>query len=122
MAGASVVVSPYEAAGRTMAATALRPIALDFLDLLAGSKCEIEEFLLSSDIKDFQKLEHRTLSGLELGRQSGAMILAIRDGDNLIANPGRDVEIGPGQLLIALGSKKELLKLNRLKSVLKLFL
>ena len=34
LAGATLVVSPYIAAGRTMAATALRPIALDFLDLL----------------------------------------------------------------------------------------
>ncbi len=114
LAGASVVVSPYVAAGRTMAATALRPIAVDFLDLLAGSQCEIEEFLLSSDLEDFQNLKNRSLSGLELGRQSGAMILAIRDGKNLIANPGRDVEIAPGQLLIALGSTIELARLRKL--------
>ncbi len=114
LAGASVVVSPYVAAGRTMAATALRPIAVDFLDLLAGSQCEIEEFLLTSDLSKFKDLASRSLSGLELGRQSGAMVLAIRDGANLIANPGRDVEIAPGQLLIALGSKKQLLRLREL--------
>ncbi len=114
LAGASVVVSPYVAAGRTMAATALRPIAVDFMDLLAGSQCEIEEFLLTSDLNKFNSLENRSLSGLELGRQSGAMVLAIRDGANLIANPGRDVEIGPGQLLIALGSKEELALLREL--------
>ena len=47
LAGASIVVSPYIAAGRAMASMALRPIAIDFLDLLAGSECEIEEFELS---------------------------------------------------------------------------
>ncbi len=114
LAGATVVVSPYVAAGRTMAATALRPIAVDFLDLLAGSQCEIEEFLLTSDLNKFKDFDNRSLSGLELGRQSGAMVLAIRDGKNLIANPGRDVEIAPGQLLIALGSKKELMTLRTL--------
>ncbi len=114
LAGASVVVSPYVAAGRTMAATALRPIAVDFLDLLAGSQCEIEEFILTNDLNKFQDLASRSLSGLELGSQSGAMILAIRDGDNLIANPGSDVEIGPGQLLIAMGSQQELLQLRKL--------
>ena len=114
LAGASVVVSPYVAAGRTMAATALRPIAVDFLDLLAGSQCEIEEFFLTNDLDEFKHLDSRSLSGLELGRQSGAMILAIRDGTNLIANPGRDVEIEPGQVLIALGSKKELLRFSKL--------
>lgn len=36
LAGASVVVSPYVAAGRTMAATALRPIAVDFFGSLGG--------------------------------------------------------------------------------------
>ena len=117
LAGASVVVSPYVAAGRTMAATALRPIAVDFLDLLAGSQCEIEEFLLASDPTKFKYFESCSLSGLELGRQSGAMILAIRDGTNLITNPGSDIEIGPGQALIALGSKKELLKLKELLGI-----
>ena len=114
LAGATVVVSPYVAAGRTMAATALRPIAVDFLDLLAGSQCEIEEFLLTDDLEKFEHFDNRSLSGLELGRQSGAMVLAIRDGINLVTNPGPDVEIGPGQLLIALGSKNELYSLRQL--------
>ena len=114
LAGANVVVSPYVAAGRTMAATALRPIAVDFLDLLAGSQCEIEEFLLTNDPDKFKTFKIRSLSGLELGQKSGAMILAIRDGDKLMANPGRDIEIAPGQLLIALGSKNQLSRLKEL--------
>ncbi len=114
LAGASVVVSPYVAAGRTMAATALRPIAVDFLDLLAGSECEIEEFFLINDSSKFDHFACRSLLGLELGKKSGAMILAIRDGKELIANPSPNIEIGPGQALIALGSKKELLTLREL--------
>ncbi len=114
LAGATVVVSPYVAAGRTMAATALRPIAIDFLDLLAGSKCEIEEFLLTGDPKKFTHFNQCSLSELQLGRKSGAMILAIREKSNLITNPGGDMRLAPGQLLIALGSKKELGKLREL--------
>ncbi len=114
LAGANIVVSPYVAAGRTMAATALRPIAVDFLDLLAGSECEIEEFFLTNELDKFKDLDNRSLSGLELGRQSGALILAIREGVNLIANPGWDVEIGPGQVLVVLGSKNELDKLREI--------
>ena len=49
LAGATVVVSPYVAGGRVMAATALRPLAVDFMDLLSGSEFEIEEFRLSRD-------------------------------------------------------------------------
>lgn len=108
LAGATIVVSPYVAAGRTMAATALRPIAVDFMDLLAGSQCEIEEFLLTKDENKFKSLNFRSLSKLQLGKRSGSMVLAIRQGDKLTTNPGGEMEIAPGQVLIALGSKKEL--------------
>ena len=114
LAGATVVVSPYVAAGKTMAATALRPIAVNFMELLAGSQCEIEEFLLSNDSEKFNKMKNRTLAALNLGRQSGAMVLAIRDGEHLITNPGGDFIICPGQLLIALGNKEQLGSLREL--------
>jgi voltage-gated potassium channel len=108
LAGASVVVSPYVAGGRVMAATALRPLAVNFMELLAGSDFEIEEFQLSSDPDDLKNIQHRSLQDLQLGRRSGAMVLAIRDGDQLVANPGGDMQLGPGQLLIVLGSKSQL--------------
>ena len=72
------------------------------------SDCEIEEFRLSEDPKDFEEFEQLSLSELQLGRKSGAMILAIRNGANLITNPSGNVELAPDQLLIALGSKPEL--------------
>jgi voltage-gated potassium channel len=108
LAGASVVVSPYVAGGRMMAATALRPLAVDFMDLLAGSDCEIEEFQLSADPLLLHNLPGRSLSELQLGRRTGAMVLAIRDRGRLIANPGGDVVLAPGQLLVVLGSKGQL--------------
>ena len=114
LAGATVVVSPYVAAGRTMAATALRPLAVDFMDLLAGSDFEIEEFRLSQDPQQFRHLIKRSLSELQLGRRSGAMVLAIRDDSKLMANPGGEVELSPGQLVVVLGSKSQLSKLRGL--------
>ena len=108
LAGASVVVSPYVAGGRVMAASALRPLAINFMELLAGSDYEIEEFQLSSNPLHWEKIHQRSLQDWQLGRRSGAMVLAIRDGDRLMANPGGDVQLGPGQLLIVLGSKEQL--------------
>ena len=108
LAGASVVVSPYVAGGRVMAASALRPLAINFMELLAGSDYEIEEFQLSSNPLHWEKIHRRSLQDWQLGRRSGAMVLAIRDGDRLMANPGSDVQLGPGQLLIVLGSKEQL--------------
>lgn len=114
LAGASVVVSPYVAGGRVMAASALRPLAVDFMELLVGSDCEIEEFQLSDDPLLLHNLPGRTLADLELGRRSGAMVLAIRDSGQLVANPGGDMRLEPGQLLVVLGSKEQLMRFREL--------
>jgi voltage-gated potassium channel len=118
LAGADQVVSPYVAGGRTMAATALRPLAVSFMDLLAGSDCEVEEFQLSDDPLDLGDLNGASLAQLQLGRRSGALVLAIRnplasqlssgDPEPLLANPGGDVRLAPGQLLVVMGSKQQL--------------
>ena len=114
LAGASVVVSPYVAGGRVMAASALRPVAVDFMELLVGSDCEIEEFRLSQDPLLLHNLPGRTLADLQLGRRSGALVLAIRENGRLVANPGGDMRLEPGQLLVVLGSKEQLLRFRDL--------
>ncbi len=127
LAGADQVVSPYVAGGRVMAATALRPLAVDFMELLAGSDCEVEEFQLSSDRTLLRDLEGRSLADMQFGRRSGAQVLAIRNPAQamvnpyahrgatygtqeakLITNPGGDVRLAAGQLLVVLGSKSQL--------------
>ena len=108
LAGANIVVSPYIAAGRAMASMALRPIAIDFLDLLAGSECEIEEFELSNDISLFEHSGKRTLLELGIGKKSGAKILAIKEDQKLITNPGGEFLLQPGQILITFGSREQL--------------
>jgi voltage-gated potassium channel len=127
LAGADQVVSPYVAGGRTMAASALRPLAVSFMELLAGSDCEVEEFQLSSNGDDLGQINGASLAELELGRRTGAMVLAVRppaDGllnpwrggseRSLIANPGGHVRLGPGQLLVVMGSKEQLSLLSDL--------
>jgi voltage-gated potassium channel len=129
LAGADQVVSPYVAGGRTMAATALRPLAVTFMELLAGSDCEVEEFQLSRDPSRLEHLSGHSLAELQLGRRSGALVLAIRTPPSqlgapgslgaagspgaaveseLIANPGGSERLAPGQLLVVLGSKQQL--------------
>lgn len=127
LAGADQVVSPYVAGGRSMAATALRPLAVQFMDLLAGSDCEVEEFQISSNGQLLGDLNGRTLAELELRRRTGALVLAVRmpvpkatnpsiyrgitsapPPPQLITNPNGDVRLLPGQLLVVMGSKEEL--------------
>jgi len=126
-AGADQVVSPYVAGGRTMAATALRPLAVTFMELLAGTDCKVEEFRLSDDPHKLGALNGRSLTDLELRRRTGALVLAIRNPEpdlinpytyrgstynpgepNLIANPGGEVTLAPGQLLVVMGSQQQL--------------
>ncbi|MGL6132985.1 MAG: NAD-binding protein [Prochlorococcaceae cyanobacterium] len=133
LAGADEVVSPYVSGGRMMAATALRPMAVSFMDLLAGSDCEVEEFLLSSDPANLGRLNGISLGELELGRRTGALVLAVRQprrqaeaglqyrgtsyrlpDQALVANPGREQQLEPGQLLVVMGSKKELAQVTEL--------
>jgi voltage-gated potassium channel len=127
LAGADQVVSPYVAGGRTMAATALRPLAVTFMELLAGSDCEVDEFQLSLDPEQLGPLNGQSLADLQLGRRSGALVLAIRTPPSevgapgepveseLIANPGGSERLAPGQLLVVLGSKPQL---NRFAALL----
>ncbi len=133
LAGADQVVSPYVAGGRTMAATALRPLAVGFMELLAGSDCEVEEFQLTDDPQRMVSINGRSLAELQLGRQTGVLVLAIRqpapakpaisyyrgvayreDQPRLIANPGSDLRLAPGQLLVVLGSKEQLARFGAL--------
>ncbi|MEB3332509.1 MAG: potassium channel protein [Synechococcaceae cyanobacterium] len=126
-AGADRVISPYVAGGRTMAATALRPLSVDFMDLLAGSDCEVEEFQLSDDPQRLDHLLGRSLQELDIRQHTGALVLAVRNpepaiinpyiyrgstassgGTELIANPGGEVQVQAGQLMVVMGSKEQL--------------
>jgi voltage-gated potassium channel len=126
-AGADQVVSPYVAGGRAMAATALRPLAVNFMELLAGSDCEVEEFQLSEDPARLGDFNGRSLAELDLRGRTGALVLAIRTpapavmnpythrgssytggGPTLVANPGGEMILSPGQLMVVMGSKKQL--------------
>ncbi len=112
LAGADAVVSPYVAAGRTMAASALRPIAVDFMDLLAGSDCEIEEFKLTKNIEIIEKFKGQSENIFEFSKRGEAMLLATKVAGQLTGNPKKNVSVSPGMILIFLGSKEQLNKIR----------
>ena len=53
-------------------------------------------------------------SELGIGKKSGAKILAIKENEKLVTNPGGDFILQPGEVLIAFGSKEQLKILNDL--------
>ncbi|RZM74878.1 potassium channel family protein [Leptolyngbya iicbica] len=118
--GADVVISPYITGGKRMAAAALRPQVVDFLEgILSGGDrtVYVEEFLISVD--DCSKVG-QTLGQAELRLKSGALILAIRRADNtLIVGPNANTVICAGDMVIGMGTSDELRRLNQVLCPLK---
>lgn len=108
-AGADAVVSPYITGGKRMAAAALRPQVMDFVDgILTGADRELymEELRLDPDVCP---CIGQTLREARLRSQSGALVLAIRRLDgNLIGGPTADTRLMPGDLLICMGTAEQL--------------
>ncbi|MBD2196808.1 MULTISPECIES: potassium channel family protein [Calothrix] len=113
--GADAVISPYITGGKRMAAAALRPQILDFVDgILSGSDRQLymEEFLLEPAYCPFVG---QTLQKAKLRSQTGALVLAIRRTDgNLIGGPTGDTVLMPGDTLICMGTAEQLRSLNQI--------
>ncbi|WP_375472888.1 potassium channel family protein [uncultured Nostoc sp.] len=113
--GADEVISPYITGGKRMAAAALRPQVLDFVDgILTGADRQLymEEFLLDPA---FCPVVGQSLQKARLRSQSGALVLAIRRIDGtLIGGPTGDTILMPGDQLIGMGTEEQLRSLNQL--------
>ena len=113
--GADAVISPYITGGKRMAAAALRPQILDFVDgILSGADRQLymEEFLLDPDRCPFVG---QTLQKAKLRSQSGALVLAIRRLDGtLIGGPTGDTILMSGDTLICMGTAEQLQGLNQI--------
>ncbi len=113
--GADEVISPYITGGKRMAAAALRPQVLDFVDgILTGADRQLymEEFLLDPASCPFVG---QTLQKARLRSQTGALVLAIRRLDGtLIGGPTGDTVLMPGDRLIGMGTAEQLRNLNKI--------
>jgi voltage-gated potassium channel len=108
LAGADRVISPYRMAGHLMAELAVRPGLVDVLDTLHHGESEIglEEVIVSPKTKAIGK----TVAGAGLLDPAHAKLLAVRRRDgSLHVNPGPDLTLEEGDLIIALGSEPQLL-------------
>ena len=114
-AGADAVVSPYITGGKRLAAAALRPQVMDFVDgIITGSNRSyyLEEFLIDSQVCPYVG---KSLRETKLRSVSGALVLAIRRFDgNLIAGPTGDTLILERDALICMGTAEQLRDLNKL--------
>ncbi|MEB3217194.1 MAG: NAD-binding protein [Nostocales cyanobacterium 94392] len=114
-AGADAVVSPYITGGRRMAAAALRPQVMDFVDgIISGRGRELymEEVLIDRNTCPFVG---QSLGQARLRAQTGALVLAIRRANGeLIGGPTADTILMSGDVMISMGTAEQLRALNKI--------
>ena len=113
-AGANRVVSPYVIGGQRMALAVLRPNVMDFIELATRSdylELQIEEVRVETG----SALAGRGLKDSRLRQDLGIIIVAIRKPDGKMGfNPSPEVAMEPGDVLITLGHRDQLDRLEAL--------
>jgi len=110
-AGATRVVNPQRIGGHRMAAAALQPNVVEFLDVVMHD-VDLEFRLEEVRVAAGSRLTGRTLRETELG-DGGALVLALRHpGGPFVTNPPLDAGIEVGSVLIAIGTQPQLAALR----------
>ena len=107
-AGADRVVNPQQIGGARMAAMALQPHVAEFLDVVMHDG-SLEFRLEEITVPTGSALAGKTLRESELRDRTGALVLALRDGEGAFhTNPPADTVLRAGQVIIAVGTAEQL--------------
>jgi len=113
-AGADKVMSPYFLAGRRMAAMAVKPVAIDFIDTIMYSE-HLELNLGEYKVAEASKVINCSLGESQIRRNSGAYILGIRKPTgNFILQPQAETVVEADDVLVAIGDPKQLALLEKM--------
>jgi voltage-gated potassium channel len=115
-AGASTVFTPYSFIGHRLAQSMLRPHVSTFLDVASAFRqssdldLEIEQLQIGAS----SSLIPNTLEQLRLGSKYGVIILAVqRKNSAMQFNPAADLRLEAGDVLIAMGERARLKRLEQ---------
>jgi len=107
-AGADRVVNPQSIGGKRMAAFVLQPHVAEFLDVVMHDgtlEFRLEEVAVARG----SPLAGASLRDAHIRDRTGALILAMRDGDGTFTtNPQPETVLEAGQILIAIGTEVQL--------------
>jgi voltage-gated potassium channel len=107
-AGATRVVNPQRIGGQRIAAAALQPNVVEFLDVVMHDG-SLEFRLEEVAVRAGSRLAGRTLQDVSAGDTTGALVLALRSQDGaFLTNPPTHTPVGPGDILIAIGTQQQL--------------
>jgi voltage-gated potassium channel len=110
-AGANRVVSPYELSSHRIVRMVEKPNVVDFFDGLLSSqkyKLSLEELVVSED----SEFHGRTIREAGFRERFNAIIVAVRREGEMLFNPGPDLSIRSGDILILIAEPETLQKMG----------
>jgi len=110
-AGADRVILPHAIGGNRMAMLALRPAVVDFIDKVVYSRGR-EMQLEAVDIKDESRVKGLKIKDIQ-GKTSVTALALQKQGRALIPNPAGDVVVEAGDQLIVIGTRPQLISLEK---------
>jgi len=114
LAGADRVVTPYTTAGRVMANLMTKPQVTALVSTLTSSdttNLSFEEI----EVQQSCGAVGSTIGELEVGRKTGAYIVAVRKLDgHLKLRPSKETVLGEGDVIVGIGSPDEIGRLEQL--------
>ena len=107
-AGATRVVNPQRIGGQRIAAAALQPNVVEFLDVVMHDR-SLEFRLEEVPVRGGSRLAGRTLEEANVGETTEALVLALRGRDGtFLTNPPMQTPVDAGYILIAIGTQQQL--------------
>jgi len=108
-AGADQVIYPYMIGGRRMATLALRPLVVDFIDMVLHGEEDMELVMEQVEISDSSHFVAKTIGDVE---KLGVHALGIKKkGRRMIFNPPAEYQIELRDRLIVTGAREDVDKL-----------
>lgn len=114
-AGADHVISPNVTGGIRMASMLLRPSVVSFLDVATTAGDEMALRLEEAEITEASKLAGQSLAAAGIRERTGLIVLGLKRGRGAgspLFNPGPDVRLEPGDVIIVLGREDQIQSLK----------
>lgn len=111
-AGASKVVCPYQIGGKRMAEIIHKPTVMDFLEQAMVNE-DLDLQIEEARINEGSALAGESVVGSHMRQKYGLIIVAIkRKCGKMVFNPGPDEMFLAGDVLVVIGNKSDLLRMN----------
>ncbi len=112
-AGADRVISPYSLGGRRIAQMLVRPDVVDFLDVVMHDE-SLQLFLENLTVGPGCPLDGCTVGEAHIREKTGANVLGVKRGDGIVVSPDPATRMSHGDVVVALGTRRQLEALGQL--------